>query len=153
MNQRIFSMLNSCLLMKTNAKLFVKDDQSIWSKETNNGTIFSGAIDATTTSVDLTTGFISERRNLVWIKGSSEEVVREVINMQINAVNKGQLAIARQFSLEPFYQGQVEDINPQTQEPLGRYSRTVLCTPEDFHSVDRKFVVVETVEAQPGIVA
>lgn len=132
--------------MKTNAKIFVKDDQSVWSKETSNGTIFSGAIDATTTSVDLTTGFISERRNLVWIKGSSEEVVKEVINMQINAINKGQLAVARQFALEPFYTGQTEDINPQTNEPLGRYSRTVLCTPEDFNSVNRKYVVVETTE-------
>lgn len=119
-----------------NAKRFAKDGQTTWE---SNGT-FSGAIETINQSVDLTTGFAREEKNLMWIKGNSEEIVSKQIEALIKSINNGQLATVRVFSKNPFYKDQPQDINPSTGEQLGRYSQVRLCPSSKYNELNRSYV-------------
>ena len=72
-------------------------------------------------------------------------------------INSAKLTLGRVFSEEPFFvkaDGTPEDmdINPNTGESLGRYSKSVLCTPERKLQIHRSFVeptVVKPVTSEP----
>jgi len=131
-----------------NAKRFIKDEQSVWSRETIvNGvekTIYSGCVEVNEESIDMVTLFVREEKSMVWIKGNSEDVVDKTINSVISQINTGNIKPYRAFSETPFYEGQEEDINPTTEQPLGRYSQVRLCPSSQHASLHRQYVVTET---------
>lgn len=131
------------------AKRFAKEDgQKVWSKETENGTVVSVCIEVVEETLDLTTLFTREEKNMVWLKGNSEELVERQATAVMNQINTGKLKAYRQFSETPFYEGQEQDINPTTEQPLGRYSQVRLCLPEDHARLHRQFVTTEIVVAE-----
>lgn len=136
------------------AKRFVKEDgQKVWSKETENGTVVSVCIEVVEETLDLATLFTREEKNMVWLKGNSEELVERQATAVMNQIQAGKLKAYRQFSETPFYEGQEQDINPTTEQPLGRYSQVRLCLPEDYNRLHRQFVTTEIVVAETPAVA
>ena len=137
------------------ATRFNKDGQTVWTSvsEKDGRTWYSGAIECVTTVRDRATGIINKSKTLVWLKTTeSEAFLEEILAEDIKDVNAGRLTAIRQFSLTPFYVGQEEDINPSTEEKLGRYSRTMIVASEDALSMDRKFIVLnEEAIAQPEV--
>ena len=135
-----------------NATKFVsKTGESVWT----NGNVVSMGVDTSSISLDNATGFVNEERNIFFIKGNSEEVVAKQQEQVINLINKGQLAVARVFSKTPFYtkadgKPQDPDMNPSTGEVLGRYSQTRLCSPQEYLTLNRSFVVNEVAVAPAG---
>jgi hypothetical protein len=120
-----------------NAKLFVKDEQSLW----ENGEIFSAGVYAEEVTLDLESGFENEEKFLYWVKTRNKERAIASANEVVKQLNKGTLCVARVFSDEPFYLDQESDINPTTNVVLNRYSKTILCTPDKRASLHRSFVV------------
>ena len=140
------------------AVLFTKDDVKSWLSTDKNGVeLVSVAIQANETTLNYETNFINEEKYVHWIKGRSEEQALTVANAQIALINAGKLTLARVFSEEPFFvkaDGTPEDmdINPSTGESLGRYSKSVLCTPSRKLEIHRSFVepsVVKPVTSEP----
>ena len=129
------------------ATKFVKDGKSVWT----NGKIVSSAIqNVTAGSFNLETGFITEEKHIMFIKGNSEAAVTKQVDMVINAINAGKLATYRAFSKTPFYDTQESDMNPSTGEVLNRYSQVRLCPADKFMELNRQFVeVATTVKAEP----
>ena len=128
---------------------FEKDGQKIWEK---NG-LFSGCIKATQETFNPENGFITETKHMNWVKGNSEEVVERMIASVSSMIETGKLVPYRVFSLTPIYAGQEEDINPQTNVPLGRYSQSRLGSPEKALEMDRTFIEVEPVVANVKVEA
>ena len=132
-----------------NAKRFIKDEQSVWSKDTEvNGvekTIYSACVEVNEESIDMVTLFVREEKSMVWIKGNSEKVVDNTVDSIISQINKGIIKPYRAFSETPFYNGQEEDINPTTQVNLGRYSQIRLCPAAQHTTLHRQFVTLETI--------
>lgn len=144
------------------AVLFTKDDMKSWLSTDKNGVeLVSVAIQANETTLNYETNFINEEKYVHWIKGRSEEQALTVANAQIALINAGKLTLARVFSEEPFFvkaDGTPEDmdINPSTGESLGRYSKSVICTPERKLAIHRTFVepvVNKPVTSEPVQVA
>lgn len=119
------------------ATKFEKDGVTVW----ENGTVISSAIETINESRDLETGFIREEKNLMFIKGNSEEVVTRQVGLLIKEINAGKLATYRAFSLTPFYAAQTEDINPTTGAALGRYSEVRMCLADQYLAKNRVYVV------------
>ena len=113
-----------------------KEGQNIWKK---NG-LFSGCIKTTSESFDPETGFMNVVTHINWVKGNSEEVVERMITSVSKMIETGKLVPYRVFSLTPIYTGQEEDINPQTQALLGRYSQSRLGTQAKALEMDRTFI-------------
>ncbi len=113
-----------------------KDGQTIWEK---NG-LFSGCIKTTSESFDPETGFMNVDTHMNWVKGNSEDLVERMITNVSKMIENGKLVPFRVFSLTPIYAGQEEDINPQTEAKLGRYSQSRLGTPEKALEMDRTFI-------------
>ena len=141
------------------AKAFVKEDgQDVWSYDTSNGETYNTVgIDVTEEGYSLVDGVprITVERNIVWVGANDVALLKRQQQAMIDAVNSGKLRAYRAYSETPFYEGQEQDINPSTQENLGRYSQARMCTPEDYLRVHRQFVVntpkvVEPV-AQPKV--
>jgi len=136
-----------------NAKRFIKDDQTVWSKDTIvNGqprTIVSACIEIIDEVLNPTTLFVAEEKSMVWIKGNSEELVTKTINSVIKQVNSGVMKPYRAFSETPFYEGQDEDINPTTELPLGRFSQVRLCLANEHAGLHRQFITLDTLPTQP----
>lgn len=126
-----------------NAIKFEKDGVSVW----ENGTVISSAIETINESFDLSSGFVREEKNLMFIKGNSEAVVARQVDSLIKAINSGKLATYRAFSLTPFYNGQAEDINPTTGATLGRYSEVRMCIADEYTAKNRVYVVNAEVKA------
>ena len=122
-----------------NAERFVKDEQNVWT----NGEITSACAVVTDESIDLNTGFIREEKMLFWVKTSNADSIEKSVKSVIDSINKGQLKAYRAFSKEPFYANQAQDINPSTNESLGRYSQVRLCPSAQFDALHRQYVVVE----------
>jgi len=140
------------------AVLFEKDGQSVWESVDKNGVeLFSVAIQASETSLNYETNFVNEEKYVHWIKARSLELANEIAKQQVALINKGAVTLARVFSEEPFFvkaNGEPEDmdINPITGESLGRYSKSVLCTPARKLEIHRSFVepsVVKPVTSEP----
>ena len=131
-----------------NAKRFSKDDQIVWSKDTIvNGqprTIVSACVEIIDEVLNPTTLFVAEEKSMVWIKGNSEELVDKTINSVIKQVNSGTIKPYRAFSETPFYEDQEEDINPTTEQPLGRFSQVRLCPADKHASLHRQFITLDT---------
>lgn len=131
------------------AKLFVKEDQSLW----ENGEIFSAGVYVEETTLDLESGFENEEKFLYWVKTRNKE--RAVASAQevVKDLNKGTLCVARVFSEEPFYLNQESDVRPASADGtrpevvLNRFSKTILCTPEKRASLHRSFVVAPLKQA------
>lgn len=130
-----------------NVERFEKDGQTIWEK---NG-IFSGCIKATQETFNPENGFVSETKHMNWVKGNSEEIVERTITNVSKMIETGKLVPFRVFSLTPIYAGQEEDINPQTEVKLGRYSQSRLGTQAKALEMDRTFIEVEPVEKKVTI--
>lgn len=128
------------------AVLFTKDEQTVWEREDKFGVpTFSVAIQASETALNYETNCINEEKHLLWIMGRNAEQTLAIANEQIKLINAGKLTLARVFSEEPFYvkaDGTPEEMDkhPQTLESLGRYSKSVLCTPERRLAINRSFV-------------
>ena len=133
-----------------NAKRFIKDEQSVWSKDTEvNGvekTIYSACVEVNEESIDMVTLFVREEKSMVWIKANSEQVVDKTVNSIISQINTGVIKPYRAFSETPFYNGQEQDINPTTQVELGRYSQIRLCPAAQHTTLHRQFVNLETMK-------
>ena len=145
--------------MKNIAKAFVKEDgQDVWSYETSNGETYNTVgIEVTEEGFSIVDGIPRPtiERNIVWVGHNNVELLKRQQQAMIDAVNSGKLRAYRAYSDTPFYNGQEQDINPSTGEKLGRYSQARMCTPENYLSVHRQFVVntpkvVEPV-AQPKV--
>jgi len=128
---------------------FEKDGQKIWEK---NG-IFSGCIKATQETFNPETGFVNVTTHMNWVKANSEEVVERMITSVSSMIETGKLVPFRVFSLTPIYAGQEEDINPQTEVKLGRYSQSRLGTPAKALEMDRTFIEVEVPVAKVKVEA
>ena len=138
--------------MKNIAKAFVKEDgQDVWSYETTNGEYHTVGIDVTEEGFSLVDGIPRPtiERNIVWVGHNNVELLKRQQQAMIDAVNSGKLRAYRAYSETPFYEGQEQDINPSTQEKLGRYSQARMCTPEDYLRVHRQFVVNTPKVAEP----
>lgn len=132
-----------------NAKKFVDNqNNSVWTKDLADGrTQTSVCVEVNDEVLDLNTGYIREEKSLVWLKGMSSEVVLRQQENVIKMVNNGTLKPFRAFSKVPFYEGQAEDINPQTEAKLGRYSQVRLCPADQHASLHRQYVTVATAPA------
>ena len=125
------------------AKVFANEDgQSVWSYDTENGgQLHSVGIDVTQEGFDIATGNITVDRNIVWFRGNNLEAVQRQQQVIVDMVNTGKMRAYRAYSETPFYEGQSQDINPSTQESLGRYSQARMCLADDYLSVHKQFVV------------
>jgi len=132
-----------------NVERFEKDGQTIWEK---NG-LFSGCIKAVSETFNPESGFVNVATHMNWVKGNSEEVVERMITSVSKMIETGKLVPYRVFSLTPIFAGQEEDINPQTEAKLGRYSQSRLGTPDKALEMDRTFIEVEPVVAKVAIEA
>jgi len=132
-----------------NAKKFVDQNQNaVWTKDLADGrTQTSVCVEVNDEVLDLTTGYIREEKSLVWLKGMSSEVVLRQQDSVIKMINNGTLKPYRALSKIPFYEGQSEDINPSTEQPLGRYSQVRLCPADQHASLHRQYVNVATAPA------
>jgi hypothetical protein len=137
--------------MKTIVNVFEKDGQSVWSKENGETTTYSKALEVVDTTLDLKTLFTREEKFLVWMKANSEDTVNAIVDYAKKELVKGALKACRIFSKTPFYDGQSEDINPESQVSLGRYSQVQLCTADEFHAKHRQFIVATDVVAEPVV--
>jgi len=136
-----------------NAIVFEKDGQTVWPINTADGKeIFSVCVEVNSETLDLQTLFVREEKSMVWLKANSEATAINQQKAVITAVNKGILTPYREFSKTAFYDGQEEDINPTTEEKLGRYSQVKLC-PADKHAELHRQYVVPTVVAVDAPVA
>ncbi len=144
------------------ALLFTKDGIQFWVSIDKNGVeLFSVAIQASETTLNYETNFVNEEKYVHWIKARTAELATEIAKQQIALINAGKLTLARVFSEEPFFvkaDGTPEDmdINPQTGESLGRYSKSVLCTPARKLEIHRSFVeptVNKPVTSEPAVIA
>ena len=143
-----------------NAKKFVDaQNNSVWTKLLEDGsgrTQTSVCVEVNDETLDLNTGYVREEKSLVWIKAMSTEVATRQQEAVIKMVNNGTLKPYRAFSKEPFYSGQLEDINPSTEQPLGRYSQVRLCPADQHATLHRQYVTVATANpveepAQPAV--
>ena len=139
-----------------NAKKFVDaNNQSVWTKDLEDGRVqTSVCVEVNDESLDFTTGYVREEKSLVWIKGMSTESVTRQQESVVKMINSGTIKPYRAFSKTPFYEGQSEDINPSTEQPLGRFSQVRLCPADQHASLHRQYVVnaVEpTVASQPKV--
>jgi hypothetical protein len=126
------------------------NEQSVWTKELGDGrTQTSVCVEIMDETLDFNTGYVREEKSLVWIKGMSTEAVTRQQQSVINMINKGQIAPYRAFSKTPFYEGQAEDINPTTEQSLGRYSQVRLCPAEQRSALHRQYVTVTEVAKVP----
>ena len=134
-----------------NAKKFVdKNGNSVWTKETSNGKVFTSVcVEVNQTSLDLETLIDRNEKSLVWLKSENAETLAKTQQTVIDQINKGVLKPYRAFSKTPFYEGQAEDINPTTEVALGRYSQVRLCPAEKRDELHRQFVVVEELQREP----
>lgn len=123
-------------------KRFEKDGQKVWSKENSNGsgTTHSACIEVVEMSLNLKTGYEQAEKSMVWLKTSDENRVEPLVAGVMSQLKAGKLKAYRAFSETPFYEGQEQDINPTTEQPLGRYSQVRLCLPEDHTKLHRQFV-------------
>ena len=131
------------------ATKFVKDGKSVWT----NGNIVSSAIQNVNSSFNLETGFVTEEKHIMFIKGNSEASVVKQTQTVIDAINAGKLATYRAFSKTPFYDTQESDMNPSTGEVLNRYSQVRLCPVDKFMELNRQYVVVPVTVATEPIAA
>ena len=134
---------------------FEKDGQSIWSNELADGRTFSSVcVQVDSTVLNLETLVDRNERSMVWLKSDNTETLAKTQEAVIKQINTGVLSPYRAFSETPFYEGQSEDINPQTEQPLGRYSEVRLCPSAKHATLHRQFVVTESIvtsQAQPAI--
>lgn len=128
---------------------FEKDGETIWVK----GSKFSGCIKTTSESFDSETGFMNVDTHINWVKGNSEEVVERTITNVSKMIETGKLVPYRVFSLTPIYAGQEEDINPQTNAPLGRYSQSRFGTPDKALEMDRTFITPAFAKVNPDAIS
>lgn len=126
------------------ATKFSKDGKSEW---TNENTV-SQAIENITESFDYNSGFVNEEKHIMFIKGRNAVSVSKQVDTIVKAINDGQLATYRAFSVNPFYADQSMDINPSTGAELNRYSQVRLCVVSKLAELNRQYVVNETVEAE-----
>ena len=129
------------------ATKFSKDGKSVWT----NGKIVSSAIQNVNESFNLETGFVTEEKHLMFIKGNSEGAVTKQVDMVIAAINAGKLSTYRAFSKTPFYITQESDINPSTGEVLNRYSQVRLCPADKYMELNRQYVTVPVAVANEPI--
>ena len=129
------------------ATKFSKDGKSVWT----NGNIVSSAIQNVNESFNLETGFITEEKHIMFIKGNNEAAVTKQVDMVIAAINAGKLATYRAFSKTPFFGTQESDINPSTGEALNRYSQVRLCPADKYMELNRQYVVVPVAVANEPI--
>jgi hypothetical protein len=136
--------------MKT-AKVFANEDgQSVWSYDTENGgQLHSVGIDVTQEGFDIATGNITVDRNIVWFRGNNLEAVQRQQQVIVDMVNAGKMRAYRAYSETPFYEGQTQDINPSTQESLGRYSQARMCLADDYAKLHKQFVVNAVATPEP----
>jgi hypothetical protein len=128
------------------ATKFSKDGKSVWT----NGKIVSSAVQNINESFNLETGFVTEEKHIMFIKGNSEAAVVKQVDMVIAAINAGKLTTYRAFSKTPFYKTQESDTNPSTGEVLNRYSQVRLCPADKYMELNRQYVVVPVaVAAEP----
>ena len=128
------------------ATKFSKDGKSVWT----SGNIVSSAVQNVNESFNLETGFVTEEKHIMFIKGNSEAAVTKQVATVIAAINAGKLATYRAFSKTPFYSTDTSDINPSTGEVLNRYSQVRLCVADRYMELNRQYVVNEVaVAAEP----
>ena len=120
------------------ATKFEKDGKSVWT----NGKTVSCAVQNINESFNLETGFLTEEKHIMFIKGNNEASVVKQTETIIAAINAGKLSTYRAFSKTPFYDTQESDMNPSTGEVLNRYSQVRLCPTDKFIEKKRKFVAV-----------
>lgn len=138
--------------MSAKATVFSQEGKNLWSKDlADNRTIYSVCVEVNNSVLDMATLFERNEKSMIWLKGEDEARLLEQQSAVINQINKGILLPYRQFSATPFYEGQDEDINPQTEEKLGRYSQVRLCPASKHAELHRQYVVVsaEPVVAEP----
>jgi hypothetical protein len=127
------------------AKVFTNEDnQSVWTYDTENGgQLHSVGVDVTEEGFSLVNGVprVSVDRNIVWTSHNNLEVLKRQQQVMIDMLNAGKMRAYRAYSETPFYEGQSQDINPSTQESLGRYSQARMCLADDYLSVHKQFVV------------
>jgi hypothetical protein len=149
-------------------KRFVQDEtnQKLWENNFTDAsgvekTIFSGAVDVTDKVMNYDTGFQNTERKIVWLKTTeSAEALDALVDEHVKLVQKGILAPVRQFADQPIWDGHAEDVNPSTNEPLGRYSITKFAPKAKALELDRTYLSEEqvarlskTAPAQPAEVA
>jgi len=125
------------------AKVFTNEDnQTVWSYDTENGgQLHSVGIDVTEEGYDLVARRFTVDRNIVWFNGNNLEAVQRQQQVIVDMVNAGKMRAYRAYSETPFYEGQSQDINPSTQESLGRYSQARMCLADDYAKLHKQFVV------------
>ena len=136
------------------ATVFSQDNKTVWSKELADRIIYSVCVEVNNSVLDMRTLFERNEKSMIWLKGEDEVRLLDQQSAVINQINKGILLPYRQFSATPFYEGQDEDINPQTEEKLGRYSQVRLCPASKHAELHRQYVVVSApvvAEPQPAI--
>ncbi len=125
------------------ANVFVQDNKSVWSKPLEDGrTIYSVCVEVNNSVLDMRTLFERNEKSMIWLKSEDEARLLEQQKSVINQINAGNILPYREFSATPFYEGQDQDINPQTEEPLGRYSQVRLCPASQHATLHRQYVVV-----------
>lgn len=132
--------------MKTIKRFVSEDAQEVWEKEfkTQVGdtqTIFSGAVEINERVRDLDTGFGRNERRIVWVKTTdSLEGLEEDIATVISDLKAKRLAVVRQYSEEPIWDGHEEDINPSTGDALGRWSIVKLAPFAKASELDKTYM-------------
>ena len=129
-----------------------EDGQDVWSYDTSNGETYNTVgIDVTEEGYSMVHGGPRPtiESNIVWVGHNNVELLKRQQQAMVDAVNSGKLRAYRVYSDTPFYNGQEQDINPSTGEKLGRYSQARMCTPENYLSVHRQFVVNTPKVAEP----
>ena len=120
------------------ATKFEKDGKSVWT----NGKTVSCAVQNINESFNLETGFLTEEKHIMFIKGNNEASVVKQTETIIAAINAGKLSTYRAFSKTPFFDTQESDMNPSTGEILNRYSQVRLCPADKFMELNRQYVAV-----------
>lgn len=142
--------------MSAKATVFSQENKNLWSKDiADNRTIYSVCVEVNNSVLDMVTLFERNEKSMIWLKGEDEVRLLDQQSAVIKQINNGILLPYRQFSATPFYEGQDEDINPQTEEKLGRYSQVRLCPASKHAELHRQYVVVSAepavAEPQPAI--
>ena len=131
------------------ATKFEKDGKSVWT----NGKTVSCAVQNINESFNLETGFLTEEKHIMFIKGNNEASVVKQTETVIAAINAGKLSTYRAFSKTPFFDTQESDMNPSTGEILNRYSQVRLCPADKFMELNRQFVELPVKVASTPIAA
>ena len=131
------------------ATKFEKDGKSVWT----SGKIVSCAVQNINESFNLETGFLTEEKHIMFIKGNNEASVVKQTETIIAAINAGKLSTYRAFSKTPFFDTQESDMNPSTGEILNRYSQVRLCPVDKFMELNRQFVELAVKVASTPIAA